>query len=142
MGNREKFLKNAIQELSNIIKIEKKSSIYESKAVEYEDQDDFLNMAIKGRTKLSAKGLIEKIKEIEKKLGREKTIDKGPRKIDIDILFYNEEIIEEEGLKIPHPAIQERSFVLEPLAEIEGEFIHPKLKETINTLLIQWTKKK
>ena len=107
------------------------SSIYETKPYGYLEQDNFLNLVIKIKTSLVLKYLLKELQSIEQKLGRIKTIKWGPRIIDLDILFYNDEIISEEDIKIPHPGIIERDFVLVPLKEIEPDFIHPALNEKI-----------
>ena len=121
LGNREENLQNAISELEQFIKITQKSSIYETEPVGYKDQDWFLNMVIEGETALSPQELLKKTQNIEKKLGRTKTFKDGPRIIDLDILFYNSDQINEPNLTIPHPEIQNRSFVLTPLAEIASK---------------------
>ena len=107
------------------------SSIYETKPFGYLEQDNFLNLVIEIRTGLSLKTLLKELQSIERKLGRVKTIKWGPRIIDLDILFYNDEIISEEEITIPHPGILERDFVLVPLKEIGPDFIHPALNKKI-----------
>ncbi|MCH8325119.1 MAG: 2-amino-4-hydroxy-6-hydroxymethyldihydropteridine diphosphokinase [Bacteroidetes bacterium] len=115
------------------------SSIYKTKPFGYLEQDNFLNLVIKIKTGLSIKHLFKELQSIESKLGRVKTIKWGPRIIDLDVLFYNKDIISEEGIKIPHPEIIERDFVLIPLNEIEPDFIHPalnvKIADICNTVL-------
>ncbi len=130
--NRENFLKKAILEIKKIAKIIKKSKIYETSPVGYKKQRDFLNMAIKIETTLISQELFAKLQEIEKKLGREKKIKNGPRTIDIDILTFEDTIVDEVNLKIPHPRMYERKFVLIPLLELLDK------KEKIS----QWTHKK
>jgi 2-amino-4-hydroxy-6-hydroxymethyldihydropteridine diphosphokinase len=103
-----------------------------------EDQDWFLNCVVKVGTELSPRSLLDVVKEIELSMGRNGiNIERrfGPRIIDIDILFYGKQIVSEENLTIPHPRIQERLFVLVPLAEIEPGFIHPSYKKSISELL-------
>jgi len=130
--NREDFLKKAIFEIKKIAKILKKSKIYETSPVGYKKQGDFLNMAIKIATKLNPQELFEKIQKIERELGRERKIKNGPRTIDIDILTFEDTIIDEPNLKIPHPRMHERKFVLVPLLELLDK------KEKIS----QWIQKK
>jgi 2-amino-4-hydroxy-6-hydroxymethyldihydropteridine diphosphokinase len=151
IGDREKYLETTIKELEKIIKIEKISSIYETEAEDYEEQDNFLNLAIKGKTNLSPKKLLKETQRIEEEIGRQKIIEKGPRTIDIDILFYGDQIIETETLKIPHKGIEKRKFVLVPLAEIDENINHPILNKSINSILKSlkshkevkvWTQKK
>ena len=101
------------------------SSLYTTKAVGVEDQPDFINAVIKVKTLLSPNELLKLCNDIERKLGRERTIRWGPRVIDIDILVYNDAIVNEENLVIPHPRMMERAFVLVPLAEIAPDLILP-----------------
>ena len=112
-----------------------KSSLFKTKPFGYTSQDWFINGVIKIETDLEPLELLQVLKDIESRLGREKTFRWGPRAIDLDILLFDEEEIEMEGLQIPHPRLQERQFVLIPLAEIDPEVIHPVLKKTIRELL-------
>jgi 2-amino-4-hydroxy-6-hydroxymethyldihydropteridine diphosphokinase len=120
IGDREGFLKKAICEIDNnpAIKVEKISSIYETDPVGYLDQENFLNLVIKISTNLTPLQLLEVTQEIENNLGRKRELRWGPRTIDLDILLYNQENIEVEHLRIPHPRMFERSFVVIPLKEI------------------------
>ncbi|HED06551.1 MAG TPA: 2-amino-4-hydroxy-6-hydroxymethyldihydropteridine diphosphokinase [Ignavibacteria bacterium] len=134
--NKGEKLENINAAISLIVRIPStgllsQSSIYETKPYGYLEQGNFLNLAIKIKTGLAIKSLLKELQSIEQKLGRIKTIKWGPRIIDLDILFYNDEIISEEEIKIPHPGIAERDFVLVPLKEIEPDFIHPALNEKI-----------
>jgi len=114
-----------------------KSSIYESAPWGFEAQSSFLNQILIVETDLKPMGILERIKSIEKEMGRVKTSESyESRTIDIDILFYNEEIIAFPELIIPHPQIHKRRFTLVPLAEIAPEFIHPVFNKSINDLLI------
>jgi 2-amino-4-hydroxy-6-hydroxymethyldihydropteridine diphosphokinase len=134
LGDREENLARALEDIKKIIQIETLSSIYETQPVDYEDQDWFLNMVIKGVTNLSAMQLLPKLQAIEAEMGRTRTIKKGPRIIDLDILFYSNEIIVSDDLRVPHPEIQNRHFVLRPLHEIASDFIHPGLHKNISNL--------
>tara|TARA_B000000475_G_C15946953_1_gene427109 strand:- start:100 stop:585 length:486 start_codon:yes stop_codon:yes gene_type:complete len=136
LGDRLSFLnrsENLIEEF--IGKLEKRSLVYESTPWGVKNQENFLNSVIIVKSNLSAEDILEKCQEIERTLERERKEKWGERTIDIDILFYNKEVIEKENLKVPHPLISERRFVLIPLNEINSEFIHPQKKETISELL-------
>jgi len=111
------------------------SSIYETAAWGITDQAAFLNQAIAIKTRRSPENLLKILLQIERQMGRIREIKWGPRIIDIDILYYGNKIIDTADLKIPHPFIQERKFVLAPLAEIAPSFIHPKLLENNLELL-------
>ncbi len=137
LGNREKNIREAIKLLRKEVRITKISSFYKTKPVGYADQPDFINAAAEIKTNLPPLQLLRLTKEIEKKLGRKKTFQNGPRIIDIDILLYNDEIIKTKNLVIPHLAMHRRWFVLKPLTEIAPEVIHPQLKHTIKILLAQ-----
>lgn len=139
LGNRQKNLKEAIVELNKFGKIIQKSHIYETEPIGYKDQGSFLNMVVKFKTGISPFSLLKKLKKIEKKFGREKTIRNGPRIIDLDILFYSTKIIKTNVLEIPHPRLHQRDFVLIPLSEIAPNKIHPILRKKISTLKL-WTK--
>ena len=118
--------------LGNMVQI---SSIYETAAWGNTNQADFLNQAICIETSLSPKDLMTQILLIEQKMGRERTIPLGPRTIDIDILYYNDAIVENEQVTIPHPRMSQRKFVLYPLAEIAPKYVHPLLNKTNDVLL-------
>jgi 2-amino-4-hydroxy-6-hydroxymethyldihydropteridine diphosphokinase len=136
MGNIAGYLQDAAKNISQTCgKIIKESSIYETAAWGKTDQPNFLNQAILIETTFAANELMKKILLIEEKLGRTRNEKYGARTIDIDILFFNSEIINEPKIIIPHPEIQNRRFALEPMNEIAAEFIHPVLHKNINTLL-------
>ncbi|HNW57795.1 MAG TPA: 2-amino-4-hydroxy-6-hydroxymethyldihydropteridine diphosphokinase [Bacteroidales bacterium] len=137
MGNRECNLKDAIVRIEEHIgKVVKSSSIYETEPWGFKSEEEFLNMVIKVETSLSPSGLLGRILMIESLLGRLREGKQySSRVIDIDILFYDDLIVDEESLKIPHLRIPERLFVLVPLCEIEPEMIHPVLKKSVSSLL-------
>lgn len=117
------------------IAIVKKSSLYSTAPWGNTLQNDFLNQVWLAQTGLQPSALLQKLKETEKRLGRTDNRQWKPRPLDIDILFYNDLILADEALKIPHPYLAERKFVLVPLAEIFPEMIHPKTKKTVIQML-------
>ena len=126
LGEKEKNIKNAISSLNtNLIIVKKVSKIEETVPVDFINQPNFLNCVVEVQTSLGPEKLLLCVKKIEKEMGRVKTIDKGPRIIDIDILLYDNLLIDLPQLKIPHPLMTERDFVLKPLLEIAPELRHP-----------------
>ena len=134
LGDRAANLNAAINRLRSLGEVLQVSSLYETEPVEFTAQPWFLNCAIELDTEQTAQQLIEAILEIERQMGRTRTQKKGPRSIDIDILLFGNSTIDTKGLSIPHPGLQERRFVLEPLAEIAPGVRHPALKKTIQEL--------
>ena len=142
MGNRKDNLAIAYKHISvQCGHIINSSSLYETAAWGKTDQPSFLNQALEIQTALTAPQLLKKILDIEKLTGRIRKEKYGPRIIDIDILLFNDEIHNDLLLKIPHPELHNRRFVLEPLAEIAPEIIHPVLKKSIIDLLAICTDK-
>ena len=136
LGDRINYLKKALEKLKqNNIQIIKSSNIIETEPYGYKEQGKFLNMAVEIDSELEPFELMKLISKIESELGRIRTKRWGPRVIDIDIIFYDYLIINEPDLKIPHPDMQNRFFVLKPLQEIAPDFVHPVLKKTITELL-------
>jgi 2-amino-4-hydroxy-6-hydroxymethyldihydropteridine diphosphokinase len=135
LGNRSENLLAAINFLEPDVRVINCSPIYETPPWGYEDQPKFLNQVIEVETGLAPGELLDYVKNIEHDIGREETIRYGPRSIDIDILFYDDLVINSPPLIIPHARIQERAFVLIPLADLAAEYYHPALRETIKSLL-------
>jgi 2-amino-4-hydroxy-6-hydroxymethyldihydropteridine diphosphokinase len=137
IGDRMANLAMAVQLIEKYLgKLLQISSIYETAAWGNTDQADFLNQAICIETQLAPTQLMTQILDIEKKMGRARNIPLGPRTIDIDILYYNDAIVENEQVSIPHPRISARKFVLYPLVEIAPNYLHPILHKT-NSLLLK-----
>ena len=136
LGDREQNLRQALEELEKRrVEIVQISSIYETEPLEVLDQPDFLNLVVEIRTAVSPRALLDACLETEQLMGRKRTRSKGPRTIDIDLLFYDSLIIHERGLDVPHPRLDQRNFVLTPLAEIAPEFRHPTSGLTAAALL-------
>jgi len=133
-GDREANLQAAIGQLRQLGKVIAVSSLYETEPVEFTDQPWFLNCVVALETENSPQDLLQGVLAIEQGMGRRRTQAKGPRNIDIDILLFGDAIIEDEGLDVPHPGLATRRFVLEPLAEIAPEAIHPVLRKTVREL--------
>ncbi|MFM1840525.1 MAG: 2-amino-4-hydroxy-6-hydroxymethyldihydropteridine diphosphokinase [Bacteroidota bacterium] len=137
MGDRLANLENAKtaieKELGNILST---SSVYETAAWGKEDQPAFLNQALLMETNLKAEDVMNILLQIEKNMGRIRQEHLGPRTIDLDIIFFNDQIMNTENLTIPHPQMQKRNFVLTPLNEIAPDFIHPIFNKSIGQLLM------
>ncbi len=132
LGDRKAFLDKAIASIRHdIAPVVKVSSVYETQSWGKTDLPDYLNQVIEIQTELPARIILERILNIENILGRRREEKWGSRTIDIDILFYGTEIINEPDLKIPHPELHNRRFTLAPLAEIAPLFVHPVLKKNI-----------
>ncbi len=135
IGDRQEHLRDAIARLETKGRIVSVSSIYETEPVEFTDQAWFLNCVVALETKETPQQLIASILLIEQQMGRQRMQNKGPRAIDIDILLFGDVILDSAQLTIPHPAMHERRFVLQPLAEIAPGTRHPVLRKTILELL-------
>jgi 2-amino-4-hydroxy-6-hydroxymethyldihydropteridine diphosphokinase len=134
VGDREGHLREAIQRLEIAGSVVAVSSLYETEPVDFIDQAWFLNCAVALETAQTPERLLAVLLEIEQQMGRRRTQRKGPRTIDIDILLFGDAIVDSPGLTIPHPALERRRFVLEPLAEIAPDARHPVLNKTIREL--------
>lgn len=136
MGDKRGNLLEAIKRIGELENTEvvKSSTILETEPFGYKEQDNFLNACLEVKTLMTAQEFLKSILQIELDMGRVREIKWGPRIIDIDILFYDKEVIEEDNLAVPHPWICEREFVLEPLSEIAPNYVHPLEKKSIATL--------
>lgn len=141
LGDRAANIEAAIEHLKKIegLRIKKVSSLYETEPVGGPPQGKFLNGVVCVETSLSPWELLGELKVVEGRLGRKSTVPDGPRTIDLDILLYRDLVVETEDLKIPHPRMDQRRFVLEPLAEIAPEVVHPRLKKKVSHMLEEIT---
>jgi len=135
LGDREANLRSALAQLEPACKVKAASAFYETEPVDVVDQSWFLNCAVAIETELTPGGLLKFLLSIEQLMGRQRLRQKGPRKIDMDILLFGNRVIEEPGLKIPHSQMHRRRFVLEPLVEIAPAARHPVLNKTAGELL-------
>lgn len=135
IGDRETQLRDAVMRLGAAGQVTALSSFYETEPVEFTEQAWFLNCALALDTNKTPEQLMTEILQIEEQMGRRRVHNKGPRSIDIDILLFGDEILDSTELTIPHPAMQQRRFVLEPLAEIAPDVLHPVIRKTMRELL-------
>ncbi|WP_100065029.1 2-amino-4-hydroxy-6-hydroxymethyldihydropteridine diphosphokinase [Miniphocaeibacter massiliensis] len=143
IGERKKYIKSALDLISKRVgKILKESSVIETEPYGYTEQENFLNLVIKVETDLSPRELLNELMDIERELDRVRKITWGPRTIDLDIIYYEDKIVDEVDLHIPHIDIYNRNFVLGPLVEIEEEFVDPRKMKSVKSLLNELKNKK
>jgi 2-amino-4-hydroxy-6-hydroxymethyldihydropteridine diphosphokinase len=136
LGDRSGNLSRAIERLgADDVRVLRVSSVWETEPRDLPDQPWFLNQVIEAETSLFPRQLLQRIHRIERELGRVRSIPKGPRVIDIDILLFGRAVVSARELEIPHPRMTERRFVLEPLAELVPDLRHPVSKRTVREML-------
>jgi len=135
LGDRCGHLRTAIDRIAEVAVLKSQSSFYETEPVDIPDQPWFVNCVIAVESSASPQAFLETLLTIERGMGRIRLRDKGPRLIDIDIVLFGACVVEESGLKIPHPAMAARRFVLEPLAEIAPDAWHPVLRKNVRQIL-------
>jgi len=135
IGDRRALLEDALHRIAAAgITITKRSTVIETEPAYVLNQPRFLNMVIEAKTTLMPRALLRTLQRIERDMGRRKIVDKGPRCIDIDILFYGDVVMCTKDLTIPHASLHERRFVLEPLNEIAPRLVHPVLRKPVSEL--------
>lgn len=138
VGERLEQLESAIKILDNVegVQVSQISSVYETEPVGYVNQPNFLNLCVEVKTELTPQQLLQQCFYTEQQLHRVRDIRWGPRTLDVDILLYEDEIIEEENLIVPHPRMRERAFVLTPLSDIAADVVEPRTQLSISELVI------
>jgi len=135
LGDRAANLKHALASLPPQMEIKARSKVYETPPWGYADQPKFLNRVVKVQTYVEAEPLLKHIKRLEIALGRQETFHYGPRLIDIDILFYDNMVMETPVLILPHPQVHKRGFVLRPMMDIAPDFVHPTLNQSVREMM-------
>jgi dihydroneopterin aldolase/2-amino-4-hydroxy-6-hydroxymethyldihydropteridine diphosphokinase len=140
MGDKEEYIRKGIEELSanRDCKVQEVSDLLVTKPYGMTEQADFVNGCLKMRTLCTPGELLERLHEVEQHADRKRVVHWGPRTLDLDILFYDEELIQTKDLVIPHPDMMHRGFVLEPLCEIAPYLVHPLYHKTVSQLLVEW----
>lgn len=143
LGERDKNIRTALEKMQEKgIELLRVSSVLETEPYGYTNQPKFLNAVCLVETNLTPDQLLDVLLEIEKEIGRVRERKWGPRIIDLDIIFYEDLVLESERLIVPHPDMHNRWFVLAPLAEICPDYVHPKLKKTVRELLQELTRRR
>ena len=135
LGNRAANLKEAINSLSPQMEVKAKSKVYETPPWGYTEQEKFYNQVLRVQTYLEPEPLLKHLKRLEVALGRKASFQNGPRLIDIDILFYDDRVVNTPVLDIPHPHVHERGFVLLPLMDIAPDYVHPVEQRSVREML-------
>ena len=135
LGNRAANLKEALASLSPQMEVKAKSKVYETPPWGHAEQDKFFNQVVMVKTYLEPELLLKHLKRLEVALGRKASFQNGPRLIDIDILFYDDLVLESTALVIPHPHVHERGFVLLPMLDIAPELVHPVRQKSVRDML-------
>jgi 2-amino-4-hydroxy-6-hydroxymethyldihydropteridine diphosphokinase len=135
LGDREDNLRRALEALAPAVTVRDRSTVHETAPQYVTDQPPFLNMVLRGETALAPHDLLAWLKDIERRIGRTPSRRFGPRVVDLDILYYEDQIVNDAVLQIPHPRISERLFVLNPLSEIAADRRHPITSDTTTEML-------
>jgi 2-amino-4-hydroxy-6-hydroxymethyldihydropteridine diphosphokinase len=136
VGEREEMLRAALRLLESPgLHVARVSPVYETEPQDFKNQPWFLNLVAEVQTGLFPMQLLARVRKIERELGRKRTVNKGPRSIDIDILLYAESVVDSKDLVVPHPRMAERRFVLQPLADLAPDLRHPVLRRSMKELL-------
>ena len=137
LGDRLANLRSAVDGMPAFMQVEAVSPVYETAPMYDTDQDAYLNMAVTGLTGLEPRPLLDALKALERRIGRVRSRRYGPRSIDLDIIFYEDRIVREPGLEIPHPRLAERAFVLAPAVDIAPNWRHPECGRSVRKLLAE-----
>ena len=135
VGDRERNLAAAVERLSSLMTVRRVSPVYDTEPIEFTAQRWFLNQVIEGETDLFPMQLLTRLQKLERELGRVRSIPKGPRTIDIDVLFYGRAVVHSAVLEIPHPRMSDRRFVLAPLADLAPDLRHPVTHKSVREML-------